>query len=134
MTGKRVFSGTKRRFKYNNRKVGEFDSVKESERHTELKWMEKAGIIINLEHHVSYELIPVQYEYIKQYSKRDPSKEIKPKRITIEQSCNYEADFVYVMADTLETVVEDSKGVRTEVFKIKKKLMLERHGIKIKET
>ena len=31
-------------------------------------------------------------------------------------------------------VVEDVKGKRTEVYKIKKKLMLWRHGIKIKET
>jgi hypothetical protein len=31
-------------------------------------------------------------------------------------------------------VVEDVKGVKTEVYKIKKKLMLWVHGIRIKET
>jgi hypothetical protein len=31
-------------------------------------------------------------------------------------------------------IVEDSKGVRTPVYKLKKKLMLACHGIEIRET
>ena len=44
------------------------------------------------------------------------------------------ADFVYTDVETGETVVEDTKGFRTDVYKIKRKLMLKVHGIKIKET
>ena len=49
-------------------------------------------------------------------------------------ACKYVADFVYTDVETGETVVEDTKGFRTDVYKIKRKLMLKVHGIKIKET
>lgn len=51
----------------------------------------------------------------------------------IEKACVYYADFVYIDKDG-NKVVEDAKGVRTEAYKIKKKLMLYRHGIKIVEV
>jgi len=46
---------------------------------------------------------------------------------------------VYYIADSVSTengkkVVEDVKGCRTEVYKLKKKMVLYFHGIKIKET
>ena len=50
----------------------------------------------------------------------------------IERACCYIADFCYVKDGNL--VVEDAKGVRTEVYKIKKKLMLERYNIRIQEV
>lgn len=99
------------RTKYGNRKVGEFDSAKEANRYSELRLMEKAGKIANLEHHVSFELIPAQYETIPQFSSKYPNRELKPKRILLEKSCSYEADFVYTDLLTMETVVEDSKGI-----------------------
>ena len=50
----------------------------------------------------------------------------------IERELSYFADFVY--QENGETVVEDAKGYRTEVFRIKKKLMLYIHGIRIREV
>jgi hypothetical protein len=49
-----------------------------------------------------------------------------------EREVCYIADFVYQEDGKL--VVEDVKGHRTEVYKLKKKLMLWVHGIRIKET
>ena len=42
------------------------------------------------------------------------------------------ADFVYL--ENGQLVVEDVKGVRTPVYKLKKRLMAERFGIEVKET
>jgi hypothetical protein len=51
----------------------------------------------------------------------------------IEKSCVYYADFVYKDADG-NVVVEDAKGMKTEAYKIKRKLMLWVHGIKVIEV
>lgn len=52
----------------------------------------------------------------------------------IEKECAYYADFVYKDADG-NTIVEDKKSpaTRTKDYKIKKKLMLFIHGIRIVE-
>ncbi len=47
--------------------------------------------------------------------------------------CNYIADFVYIDKDG-KTVVEDTKGVRTSVYSIKKKLIKAIYGIEIFES
>lgn len=47
--------------------------------------------------------------------------------------CAYIADFVYT-SNTGRQIVEDVKGVRTELFAIKKKLMEAVHGIYIREV
>lgn len=108
--------------KYHNKKVvrdGEtFDSVKEYHRWIELCLLEKGGVISDLQRQVKYVLIPSQKEGKK----------------TIERECSYRADFVYTDNETGETVVEDVKGMRTEVYKIKRKLMLWVHHIKIIEV
>lgn len=90
---------------------GVFDSKKEFIRWRELRMLERAGKISDLKRQVKYELIP----------KQDG-----------ERACNYVADFVYCQDGN--TVVEDCKGFRTEGYKIKRKLMLWVHGIKVKET
>ena len=68
-------------------------------------------------------------------SHQGPEEQVKfeliPK-IGDERPCNYIADFTYM--ENGELVVEDVKGVRTDAYKIKKKLMLWVHGIRIKET
>lgn len=43
------------------------------------------------------------------------------------------ADFVYRTKDG-KVVVEDVKGVLTDAYRLKKKLLLERHGIEIQEV
>lgn len=110
--------------KYHSKKItttdGVFDSKREFERWNELKLLQRAGRIQNLQRQVSYNLIPAQY-----------AMDGKRKKL-LEYPCNYKADFVYT--ENGKTVVEDCKGYRTPEYRIKRKLMLEKHGIRIKET
>lgn len=46
--------------------------------------------------------------------------------------CDYVADFSYRESGVL--VVEDAKGVRTDVYKLKKKLVKACHGIEVREV
>lgn len=120
--------------KYHNRKVIidgiEFDSEKEGKRYNELKVLAKAGEITDLRRQVKYELIPAQHEM----GTRIRGNKVQTVWRCAEKAVNYYADFVYKDKMTGETVVEDTKGMRTEVYKIKKKLMLWVHGIKIREV
>ena len=106
--------------KYNNAKYNGYDSKKEAKRAAELKLLEKAGVISNLQEQVVYELIPSQYRIV------------NGKKKCIERAMKYSADFQYV--ENGNTVVEDAKGFRTDVYRIKKKLMLYFHDIQIKEV
>ena len=122
--------------KYHNTKVVyddiKFDSKREAQRYQQLKLMEKAGVICDLKRQVKYELIPAQY--------------IDGK--CVERPMTYTSDFEYYVLQPLKHrtvmaeadaktigkhIVEDVKGVRTEVYKIKKKLMLYKYGIRITE-
>ena len=123
--------------KYNNRKIIvdgiTFDSKKEAKRYKELKMLERAGIIHDLKRQVKYVLIPAQYErtssvYVKGNNKGKPKK-----GKLLERECAYYADFVYSTKDG-ELVVEDTKGMRTPDYIIKRKLMLYVHGIRIVEV
>ena len=121
--------------KYSNKKVtidGEtFDSKKEARRYCELKLLKKAGEIRDLERQVKYILIPAQYETYERYGKS--GQRLKDGKKLLEQECAYIADFVYHDSHTGELVVEDTKGVRTKDYIIKRKLMLSGYNIKIKE-
>ena len=112
------------RNKYGAKKVttvdGEkFDSQKEHQRYVILKLMERAGKIKDLKRQVKFVLIPAQ---------RDASGKL------LERECSYVADFVYYDYALRREVVEDAKGMKTDVYKIKKKLMLYVHGISIVEV
>ena len=102
--------------KYNNTKTIvdgiPFDSQKEAARYRELKLFERAGEVSDIERQVEYQLIPKQ-----------PG----------ERAVKYIADFRYKNKEG-QTIVEDVKGFKTDVYKIKRKLMLHVHGIKITET
>ena len=95
-----------------------FDSKKEANRWMELKALESVGEISHLQRQVKYELIP---------SQRIDGK-------VVERPCSYIADFVYHKLGSNEVIVEDTKGFRTADYKIKRKLMLQVHGIRIKEV
>lgn len=119
----------------------EFDSKKEGNRYCELKLLERSGAISNLELQKRFELIPAQYETIEtgEYYKVGVKKgQPKTKRVCIEQSVVYIADFVY--QENGKTVVEDVKGFRDTSsatyakFVLKRKMMLWIHGIKIQEV
>ena len=123
---------TMRYNKYHNIKSNGCDSRKEARRLAQLQILEKRGEIKNLRTQVKYVLIPTQYETYERYSKK--GKRLKDGVKCIEKECSYYADFVYTIAETGENIVEDAKGVRTEAYKIKRKLMLAVHSIKIKEV
>ena len=95
--------------KYKNKKVMydgmEFDSQKEKNHYIGLKMLEKAGEIKDLE---------LQKVFILQPAFK--------KNGTSYRAITYKADFVYLDLRTNKIVVEDTKGYRTEVYKIKKKL------------
>ena len=118
--------------KYGNAKSevdGEiFDSRKEARRYIELQWLLKAGTIKDLRRQVRFVLVPAQREP----DEIGPRGGRKPGKL-IEKEVAYVADFVYTDAETRGTVVEDTKGMRTKDYVIKRKLMLYVHGIRIRE-
>lgn len=107
--------------KYNNKKTVidgiKFDSKREAARYLELKTLEHAGKISHLERQVQYILV--------QKEKGPEGKMLRDMK--------YIADFVYLDANN-HRHIEDVKGVRTDVYKIKKRLMWHIHGIAIEET
>ena len=107
--------------KYHSRSVTvdgiKFPSRREAKRYQELKLMERAGEIHDLELQKKYVLIPAQK---------------KPSGGT-ERACTYTADFVYKDREGRE-VVEDSKGMRTQQYVIRRKMMLWVHGIEVQEV
>lgn len=125
-----------RRRKYGNTKITvdgiQFDSKREAARYQELKLLERAGVISFLQRQTKFQLIPEQHASSNAVYTKGPRKgQRKPGKL-LEHECSYIADFCYIQNG--ETVVEDAKGYRTEVYRIKKKLMLERYGIQIREV
>ena len=77
----------------------------------QLKAMERAGVVTQLERQVKYELT-----------------------INDVKICDYIADFRYLLEEEnglSKLVVEDAKGILTPEFKLKKKMMKAIHGIDI---
>lgn len=121
--------------KYGNKKITldglSFDSRKEARRYSELKLLERAGKIKDLELQKSFELIPAQYEDTGEVYARGEKKGQPKRGKCIEKAVTYKADFVYI--ENGKTIVEDTKGFRTKDYIIKRKLMLHTHGIRIRE-
>ena len=122
--------------KYHNRKVTvdgiTFDSVKEANRYKELKVLERAGQVHDLQLQVKFKLIPAQREWTDETTKSGKPKKGK----VIEHEVSYIADFTYKNRYGL-LVVEDVKGYKKgeayALFVLKRKLMLWIHGIRLKE-
>ena len=119
--------------KYGNHKVsfdGEtFDSKHELSRWLELKMLEDAKRIYDLQRQVKFVLVPAQYE---PDTVGPRGGKIKGK--LIEKELSYYADFYYFDNETGKYVVEDAKGVRTPEYVIKRKLMLYLKGYRIREV
>lgn len=92
-----------------------FDSRKEADRYLVLKGMEEDGSIEGLRRQVRYELVPAFDVDGKHY-----------------RPVYYVADFVY--REDGREVVEDVKGVRTDVYRLKSKLFARRYGMSVRET
>lgn len=109
----------KTKSKYKNQKVVvneiKFDSKKEAKRYQELLLMQKVGLITDLKRQVPFILVPAFNLNKKRY-----------------RNMSYIADFTYKQNG--KEIVEDTKGYRTEVYRIKKKLMAYIYQIEIKEV
>ena len=88
-----------------------FDSAAEARRYMDLRLLERAREIGDLQRQVRFDFV------------------LHGIKIG-----TYVADFTYTDAATRARVVEDVKGVRTPVYVLKKKLMKALHGIEISET
>lgn len=99
--------------KYYNKPADGFHSKKEARRAQELQLLEKIGAISNLKYQTRWELVPKQKG---------------------ERSVVYVDDFNYWDNENGVLVVEDTKGMKTPAYVIKRKLMLWVHGIRILET
>lgn len=94
-----------------------FDSKAEHRRWCYLQQLAKAREITDLRRQVPFELIPAQ---------------VRPSGGK-ERPTVYVADFVYVDRTGLQ-VVEDVKGASTPEYRLKRKLMLWRHGVEVREV
>jgi hypothetical protein len=120
--------------KYHNQHVTTSDGIvhdsrREADRWMQLKLLERAGQIKELQRQVKFVLIPAQYEP-STIGKRGGVKQGK----LIERECSYIADFVYIDNETGKKVVEDTKGMRTKDYITKRKLMLYMFRIRIREV
>ena len=106
-----------------------FDSQREARRYKELLLLERAGKISALQRQARFTLIPTQREFSCEIGKNGCFKKGK----VLERPVIYVADFVYENEQGAQ-VVEDTKGMKTPEYIIKRKLMLERWGIRIREV
>lgn len=91
--------------KYGNVKTNGFDSKKEHEYYQLLRLRERAGEVTGIQTQVSFQL----------------------------SVCKYIADFVFYHIPTQKYLVIDVKGMKTQVYKMKCKMMLKELGIQIIE-
>lgn len=88
-----------------------YDSKAEAARAAELHLLELAGEVSNVRRQVEFPLV------------------VNGLRV-----CIYRADFVYHCKQRGREIVEDVKGMKTDVYKLKAKLMRACYGIDIVET
>lgn len=102
--------------KYNADKIvldgHKFDSKFEAEHYASLKLLERAGVIHNL---ILQPRFLLQESFMYQGHR--------------ERKIEYVADFQYELDG--QTIVEDTKGFRTETYKLKRKLFLYKYGDKV---
>lgn len=105
--------------KYGNKKAVRgnltFDSKKEAERFDQLVLLQRAGQIENLKLQPTFTL-------------QEAFTDLSGRRV---KAITYKADFSYIL-DGVE-IVEDVKGFKTEVYKLKEKLMAGK-GIQVQEV
>lgn len=121
MFGDQVIKGQDKKPKFRNKKCVwkgiEFDSIRERDRFIILEHERDEGRITDLNTQVRFQLLPPQ---------KDENGKV------IEKPCDYVADFTYRRDGKL--VVEDAKGFRTKEYRLKRKMMLWFHGIRIEEV
>ena len=105
------------RTKYKNQPVirngRRFASLHEADVALQLQSLESSGAIKCLEYQIPFEILPSQ------------------KKLGYTRPLTYIADFVFLRDN--EFVVADAKGYKTEVYKLKKRLLAQLHNITIEE-
>lgn len=118
--------------KYGNHKITidniTFDSTGEGLRYKELKLLAKTGQITDLQLQKKFIIVPE----IREPDTVGPRGGVKKGKL-IQSAAYYVADFVYYDKNG-KLVVEDFKGFKTDLYKLKKKLMKYIYDIDIKET
>lgn len=117
-----LLSGSKpKKSKYGNKPatIGaeKYRSEREARRHQELLQLARAGQVAGLSREVPFVLAPAAVID----GRRKPA-------------LRYYADFVYTDTATGAEVVEDVKGMKTQVYIIKRHLMMTVHGIAVREV
>lgn len=101
--------------KYHNKKVTidgiTFDSIRESRRYNELMLLLYAKEISNLE-------LQPEFELLEAFTDAEGKKH---------RGILYISDFSYMDRQTKRCIVEDCKGMRTQVYLLKKKLFLSKY-------
>jgi hypothetical protein len=107
--------------KYNNTKVEykgiRFDSIKEMKHYQLLEYLQKIGEIKELKLQVPYELIP----------------KYKINNKTVRKT-TYIADFTYITTKDDKLHIVDTKGFKTDVYRLKKKLFEYKYGVEVEEV
>jgi len=99
--------------KYRAVRTNGYASKREAAYATTLRALEKAGEIAQLQEQVSFELVP---------------------RDELGRAVRYLADFRYWDNRSAKWVICDVKGYRTDVYKLKRRLMWKVHGIIVEEV
>ncbi|AHV96141.1 DUF1064 domain-containing protein [Paenibacillus sabinae] len=96
-----------------------FDSKKEARRYKELMLMKRAGIVTDVQLQPVYELVP-------KFTHKATGEKIR--------AVTYKGDFLVTYADGRQEI-EDAKGMKTEVYKLKRKLFMNKYPeLTIKEV
>jgi hypothetical protein len=107
--------------KYNNTKVEykgiKFDSIKEMKHYQLLEYLQRIGEIKELKLQVPYELIP----------------KYKINNKTVRKT-TYIADFTYITTKDDKLHIVDTKGFKTDVYRLKKKMVEYKYGVEIEEV
>ena len=96
-----------------------FDSRAEMKRFDELRMLERVGVIAGLERQPRFVL----------------QEAFRHRAFGLQRAIEYRADFAYTERDTGRRIVEDCKGMLTEIYKLKRKLFLAKYPeIEFKEV
>lgn len=104
--------------KYGAEPTRGYASKRELNRAIELHLLQQQGVIRDLVEQPRYQLIPA-------HNMEGTHK--------MERAIYYVADFAYTDVESGRTVVEDVKGFRTPVYRLKRRLMKQLYGIEVVE-
>ena len=106
-----------------------FDCRAEAERWSQLSRLQRSGAVTDLERRKRYEILPEHREP----DTVSPDGRVQRGKL-IEPAYYFTADFFYRDSGTAEPVVECLKGYQTPEFPLKKALMYDRYGIRVREV